>query len=309
MVSVILPTFNRASVLPRAISTVLAQDYSNLELIVVDDGSTDGTDKVVAHTEDSRVVYCRLEQNGGPAVARNAGIRLARGSLIAFQDSDDEWLPGKLGKQVRTLLAAGDALTFSYSSFWHEVNGRQEQIPTSSQIAREGSTSSRLLHGNFIGTPALVVSRRCLELSGAFDESMRSLEDWDLALRLSRVAQAVFVDEPLVLAHDSSLGANSQDAHIMLASLNTIYSRYAADFLRDRSADAEMHLCMAIECTRGGGVSNWGACVRHSSLACLRDPANVKAWVYLLASLTGLKSVVGLRRLSHRLKSVGSRIP
>ncbi len=290
-------------------STVLDQDYRNLELIVVDDGSTDGTDQVVASVVDPRVMYHRLERNRGPAAARNAGIGLAQGNFIAFQDSDDEWLPGKLGKQVRALLATGSTLMFSYSFFWHEVNGFQEQIPTLSQIERKGSTFRRLLHGNFMGTPVLVVSRRCLELVGTFDEGMRSLEDWDLVLRLSRVAQAVFVDEPLVLAHDSLLGTNSQDAHIMLASLNTIYSHYAADFRRDRRADAEMHVRIAIEYTRGTGVSNWIACMRHFSLACLRDPANVKAWVLLLASLTGLKSVVGLRRLFRCLKSTTSRIP
>jgi glycosyltransferase involved in cell wall biosynthesis len=196
LVSVIVPTFNRALVLPRAIASVLKQDYGNLELIVVDDGSTDETERVVAALSDRRISYYRVEANRGPAAARNTGIVLARGDLIAFQDSDDEWLPGKLRKQVRTIAEEGDSAGFSYSSFWHEVNGLQQQIPSVSQITRRGNTFHRLLYGNFIGMPTLVVTRSCLELAGAFDETMRSREDWDLMLRLATCRRGVHRGTP-----------------------------------------------------------------------------------------------------------------
>lgn len=302
-VSVILPTYNRATLLPRAMGTVLGQDYRDLELIVVDDGSTDGTSAIVRGIADQRVRYCRLGQRRGAAAARNAGIALARGNLIAFQDSDDEWLPGKLGKQVRAIAEGGGSLGYSYSSFWHETNVLRERIPSSLQIARHGSTFGRLLHSNFITTPALLVTRSCLELAGVFDETMRSLEDWDLVLRLSSVSDGTFIDEPLVLQHDSLSGVNSQGTEVMLASLNAIHRRYATEFRQDRHADAEMYLRMATVGTRGTGLSNWCACVKHYALACSCDPSDVKTWILLAMSLTGVGSVVRLRSLYRRFKS------
>lgn len=100
LVSVITPTFNRALLLPRAIQSVLSQDFQDWELIVIDDGSTDETPKIVARVDDSRVRYVRFEHNRGIGMARNEGVRLAQGELIGFIDSDDVWLPGKLNYQV-----------------------------------------------------------------------------------------------------------------------------------------------------------------------------------------------------------------
>ena len=109
LVSVILPTFNRAATLPRAIMSVLDQSYRNLELLIVDDGSRDNTAEVVAGIRDPRLRYNPLEVNGGASSARNAGLREAKSDFIAFKDSADEWLAGKLEKQVRAAQAAGEA--------------------------------------------------------------------------------------------------------------------------------------------------------------------------------------------------------
>ena len=100
LVSVILPTFDRAELLPRSIGSVLAQTDGHLELIVVDDGSSDDTEGVVARLADPRVRYLRLPENRGLPAARNAGIAIARGEYVAFQDSDDVWAPDKLARVV-----------------------------------------------------------------------------------------------------------------------------------------------------------------------------------------------------------------
>lgn len=95
-VSVVIPTYNRAHLVGRAIQSVLNQTYQDFEIIVVDDGSTDNTEEVVKSFNDPRIRYIRHDQNRGGSAARNTGIKMARGEYIAFQDSDDEWLPEKL---------------------------------------------------------------------------------------------------------------------------------------------------------------------------------------------------------------------
>jgi glycosyltransferase involved in cell wall biosynthesis len=105
-VSVVIPTYNRASLLGRAIKSVLEQTYQDFEIIVVDDASTDNTEEVVRNLRDRRIRYLRHEKNRGGSAARNTGIRAAWGQYIAFQDSDDEWLPEKLKKQMEVLAAA-----------------------------------------------------------------------------------------------------------------------------------------------------------------------------------------------------------
>ena len=102
-VSVIIPTYNRADKLLGSVKSVLNQTYKNLKLIIVDDASTDDTERVVSEINDERIFYHKLEKNIGAAGARNAGVKLSDSKLIAFHDSDDKWLPDKLEKQVKYL--------------------------------------------------------------------------------------------------------------------------------------------------------------------------------------------------------------
>jgi glycosyltransferase involved in cell wall biosynthesis len=110
LISVVLPTYNRASMLAVAVQSVLAQTFADLELIVVDDGSTDETPGVLEAIADPRLVRLRSDQQRGAAVSRNAGIGAARGEFLAFQDSDDEWLPGKLERQLSVFADHGSGL-------------------------------------------------------------------------------------------------------------------------------------------------------------------------------------------------------
>ena len=209
LVSVILPTYNRQRTLYRAISSVLTQSYADLELIVVDDASTDETPAVLARFSDPRLRYVRLERNGGAAHARNHGLGLVRGEFVAFQDSDDEWLAEKLAKQV----AAAQGLASPMATVFHTkiLYGRDEN-------ARYGphrvcctpdmtSTPSReelidLVHrGNIISTQTLLFSRAVLEKVGRFDELLIGVEDWDFAIKLIHNTDVAFIDEPLVMAH------------------------------------------------------------------------------------------------------------
>lgn len=199
LVSVVLPTYNRAGVLPRAIQSVLSQDYANLELIVVDDGSTDGTPDLMRQFADARIRFERLSVNCGPGYARNVALGMARGELVAFIDSDDRWLPGKLRRQVGALRAHPE-LDIVFADYWNCNLTTGERglgfAQTNAGLARlrcreandglhviEEGLPEGLLWANFIATPTVVVRRTSLLKAGLFDPTLIRTEDLELWLR------------------------------------------------------------------------------------------------------------------------------
>ena len=202
-VSVILPAFDRARLLPRSIGSVLAQTAGDLELIVVDDGSTDDTEAVVAGVRDPRVHYVKLPRNRGLPAARNAGLAVARGDVIAFQDSDDEWLPEKLARQLAVLARHPDA-GVAYSDM-HRVlaDGRvfHQRAP---RIARGRlvDPETRYWQSYMLAMQPTLVRRACFARH-RFDETLIRLEDLDLHLRLAREFGYVHMPEALVRYHES----------------------------------------------------------------------------------------------------------
>lgn len=201
LVSVILPTRNRAHLLPRAIASVLAQTYRNIELIVVNDASTDSTADVLAAIGDPRLRVIHREVNKGAAAARNAGIAAARGEYVSFQDDDDYWLVQKLEKQVAALTAPGQTAGWCLSAYIRHEPDRDayiggawyiRQLDYARGIGQEGPNWS------LIATPGWLVRLGLLQDLGGFDERIRSWDDWELGLRLSqRAGQPAVVDEPL----------------------------------------------------------------------------------------------------------------
>jgi glycosyltransferase involved in cell wall biosynthesis len=203
LVSVVLPTFNRQRVLGRAITSVLGQTYRNLELIVVDDGSTDGTGELVGTMADPRVRLVRKGRREGAAKARNDGIRAAAGELIAFQDSDDEWLSTKLERQVALLENSSADVGWIGGS--HLAMLPAGPIVVSAESLVHGVDYQHdLLDGRAFVTPTWLVRRALLLEVGLFDEALGCLEDWDLILRLDRVCRFRAVAEPVVRKHGSA---------------------------------------------------------------------------------------------------------
>lgn len=187
-VSVIIPTYNRAAQIGEAIQSVLAQDHPNLEIIVADDGSTDGSADVVAEFGDA-VRFFSLPHSGQPAVTRNRGLDQASGDFVAFLDSDDLCLPGKLTLQSAALEALPRAgLVYSDGYYFREdpeqPTGRLlEGLPTPS-----GDVLGDLLRGNFLLSPAMLLIRRsCLLDAGPFDEDPALVvsEDFELWMRFA----------------------------------------------------------------------------------------------------------------------------
>ncbi len=203
LVSVILPTYNRGYVLKRAVDSVLAQTYSNLELIVIDDGSTDNTQELLASYNDPRLKVLVPGKNGGPAAARNRGLEVARGDFVAFQDSDDEWLLEKLEKQIAHLEANPDAAVSVAGFFCVPFDMGVLGYRGPSELQRNTFFLMLIAYGNQFSTPAWVIRRSKLEQVGYFDEAMVCWEDWELSMRLDRVGGYIGMDEPLHIAFDT----------------------------------------------------------------------------------------------------------
>jgi len=200
-VSVIIPTYNRADVIARSIRSVLAQTYQDFELIVVDDGSSDGTPQAVEAFEDRRIKLVRHSVNKGAGGARNTGIGVARGEYVAFQDSDDEWLPHKLERQMQIFEALPPEVGVVYSDMWKiDERGTKKYFAAPHIVAEDGMVYKRALgHQAFgIGIQSSVIRRECLGRVGRFDERLPALEDSELFIRLARCCCFQHMAEPLV---------------------------------------------------------------------------------------------------------------
>lgn len=207
LVSVVIPARNAAATLARAIASVQAQDWAALDIIVVDDASTDATAAVAAGFAGVRTI--RLPAQSGAAAARNAGIAAASGRVIAFQDADDEWLPGKLRRQM-ALLQADPACSFvACGARLVTLDGRDGGPLFGGQIPQAGDDAWRgLLARNTIATPCVVAWRRALEAACGFDAGLTVAEDQDLWIRLSLAGRLAYLDAHLVRVHMTAISVS-----------------------------------------------------------------------------------------------------
>jgi glycosyltransferase involved in cell wall biosynthesis len=204
LVSIIVPTYNRLPLLKEAIHSVMAQDFDEWEILVVDDGSTDRTEEFVSALNDLRIRCIALSHKGNVARVRNAGIHAARGHYIAFLDSDDIWLSGKLRKQVAEMRQ--ENARWSYTGY-ALIDEQRQQISSRAGAWKPlaGNILTQVLTTDAdIAISTLMVERSLLQEIGGFtqDPSINLREDYDLVLRLAAVAAAGIVDQPLVLIRD-----------------------------------------------------------------------------------------------------------
>ena len=206
-VSVIIPTYNCASYLGVAIDSALAQTYQNVEIVVVDDGSTDDTRRLLAPYGD-KISYYYENQSGVPA-ARNVGVQHAQGDLIAFLDADDIWFPEKLSTQVGALLQFPEAgLVFSdkrafdaggviIDAYFHSLGNWFERHRIGKTDVAYGWLYRELLNANDITTSSALVRKDVLEKVGPLDEILRMGDDYDLWLRIAREYKLIFINQVL----------------------------------------------------------------------------------------------------------------
>jgi glycosyltransferase involved in cell wall biosynthesis len=207
LVSVIIPTYNRGWIIKEAIDSVLAQDYRDFELIVVDDGSTDNTPEVLDAYRGTIKVF--RQENKGVSAARNRGIAEASGRFIAFLDSDDLWLPQKLSRQVEFFNTTPDALICQTEEVWIRSGVRVN--PKKRHQKPSGMIFEPSLALCLVSPSAVMIRRSLLEIVGNFDETLPACEDYDLWLRISCRFPVYCIDTPLIIkrgGHEDQLSAS-----------------------------------------------------------------------------------------------------
>lgn len=213
-ISVVIPTYNRENYIKPAIESVIAQNdqghnYQIIEIIVVDDGSTDDTETVVSRISDERLIFYKMNNNAGAASARNEGVKLSKGEWIAFQDSDDIWHKDKLKKQVDYLLDHSQTDMIS-----HPIRARFDdgsEIVTG--VFQADDCVPYLAKKNYYDTPTLLLRKETFINVGGFSPEMKALEDWEFALRFSDKYKIGMVDEVLIESQMISGGVSSGAAN------------------------------------------------------------------------------------------------
>ncbi len=295
-VSIIIPTYNRRQSIGRSVRSVLNQTYRDFELIIVDDGSTDNTKELVADFNDERIRYVRHEGNKGEAAARNTGIKAARCDYIAYQDSDDEWLPEKLARQIELLENASPEMGVIYTGFWKAENHKRTYVPFSWVSQKNGDIHKELLKGNFIGSPVVLIKKECFNKVGLFDERLRNLVDWEMWLRISKRYHFRCVDEPLAVAHyDSDNVSDNPDS--LIDALELVLEKNHHEFEAEKKLLAKHWINIGNLLVAKGGVKKG----RHYIVNALRlYPFSVRLFSAAFLAFFGIydKVVRVLRRIT-----------
>lgn len=303
VVSVIVPTYNRAHLLPRSLQSVLRQTFAHFELIVVDDGSSDDTRDVVQRMDDPRIRYIRLPENRGVAAARNQGIRAYKGDFIAFLDSDDEWLPDKMRSQVELFRSRPDTVGLVYTGV-ETVDGRggrRLHIPSLRGTIRHELLLQNVIHG---GGSNVMLRRSVVEAVGEFDEEMAAIEDYDYWVRVAWRFDVDFVPEPLLRYHDpiGSENRKSLDIQDNLSARAYFYQKYR---LRMREAGvAHRFLMESARRHKAPPAHDLSGARRWAVAAALCKPFWWEPYSFLLGTLPEpvRRPLRKARRLSQRLR-------
>jgi cellulose synthase/poly-beta-1,6-N-acetylglucosamine synthase-like glycosyltransferase len=281
-VSVIITTYNRATLLCAALDSVLAQSAPAAEIIVVDDGSTDETAARIAAYGD-RVQYLRHEHCGYPGAVRNRGLEAAHGELIALLDDDDVWRPDKLCRQITLFADSTIGYVYCDLQFLHPDGSLSPPI-LQPQQKQAGQLFDRLLGDCFIYPSTVMFRRDLLERTGGFDETLSVVEDYDLWLRLAHITSARFIDEPLAVIRRHAASVSQRSMPVVYQNTAFVLERARAQLSmtqrqRDRSrmtlSNLYTHLGLLLKASDPGQARQY---FQHS----LRlRPLQRRAWLAL----------------------------
>jgi len=234
LVSVIIPTYNRGWILKEAVDSVLSQDFTDFELIVVDDGSTDNTQYILNSYKKDIIVL--KQNNKGVSSARNRGIASASGKYIAFLDSDDFWLPQKLSTQLDFFNTNPEALICQTEEKWIRKGVRVN--PKNRHRKLSGNIFEQSIYLCLVSPSAVMLKRNLFEKTGMFDENLPACEDYDMWLRVSCRYPVFLIDTPLIIkrgGHDDQLSRSSGLDRYRIQSLKKIIE---SNLLTDAQATA-----------------------------------------------------------------------
>lgn len=263
MISIIIPTYNREKTIYRSVMSVLNQTYKDLEVVIIDDCSSDRTEEMIKalQKKDNRIRYYRLDKNSGACAARNIGIDLAKGEYIAFQDSDDEWLPQKLEVQMKKMLS--NKACISFCKFKRFSSKGIEIFPN----LTEGFISRRdLLRESIISTQTILGKKECFE-NIRFDPQMPRMQDYDIVIRLSEKYHFYFIDEVLLSMYlqNDSISMNWDKLRIALERISLKYGSVMKKY-RDMNYFQKQYLALSKEKTGRNSVKERMCCfVLHPS--------------------------------------------
>lgn len=281
LISIVVPTFNRAGLLGPCIDNLLEQDYPNFEIVLVNDGSTDETESILAmYDQTSRVRSFSYSPNKGACFARNFGVSKAKGSLIAFQDSDDLWSKDKLSRQYNALIAESADLVFCGMERRNPATEEDFYYPDCID-AKEEITLPLLLEGNCISTQTILITAPAARHI-SFDVTFKRYQDWDYALQAVKVGLRIrYLAEPLVSStvQDNSISATVRSAD----AYEHIYRKYEADYSAHPVACAAFFERVAHSYR---GISSDSA--KRYLLKSLTLKPNIKVFLKLVASSVGL---------------------
>jgi len=201
-VSIIIPTYNREKLILQALDSIFKQTFQDFEILVIDDASTDRTEQIIKDLNHSQIEYYKLKENSGQCIARNYGIKRAKGEFIAFLDSDDIWMPEKLDKQIKCFEKGPDRLGGIYCYSYQKYMISDETVLKDSGYFR-GDIHDQFMRGFCPPTPSLfLVKKSALDSVNGFDEELVTFVDLDLWMRLSEKHDFDFVEEPLIVKYE-----------------------------------------------------------------------------------------------------------
>ena len=245
LVSVVIPTYNRQDSILKAIESVLNQSYTNVEVIIVDDCSTDKTEEIVnkKYCTNSRVKYFCLQTNSGACVARNEGVRQSSGEYIAFLDSDDYYLPQKVEKQIEMLQRTSADLCVS--DFIRQDKDGNEGIIKMFDGSRN-EIYFQLLYCNYMTTGTLLGKKNCF-IETPFDEELPRYQDWDLVLRLCQKYKFTSLHENTLVQIYQPVSITASTNHAKtLKALSIVYNKNIEGYKRDKLAFTQIHWLMGL---------------------------------------------------------------
>lgn len=283
LISVIIPAYNSERYLRAAVDSALSQTYAPVEVVVVNDGSTDGTATILAEYGDR--IRAISQRNGGSSAACNAGVAAARGKWVAFLDADDEWLPRKLELQMERCGASPISHTDSVC-FGDGIDG--EVVRSSFEPGHSGQVLKRLLVGNFITKSSVMMLRDVYLEFGGFPETELAVEDWPFFLQVCARYELGYLPEQVVRYRVHATSKSMQARRMMASHLKIIDDAFAPGGVGEHLQPIRREALISsyqINCHYASQMGDWSFAARCALNVIGRQPGNVNAWKSFVKAL------------------------